>query len=143
MLSLLEMAVAIQFYYYSINVNATWKYCKESTQLVDNSLKLLEDNDIDKDKTVMINFDYLNVYSEEKKELLDFIIESQQVASECIPIYYGEVKPYYIVTSPCVINNGDFTDDAQIQVMPLHKKFKDELTSFNESLYIQYLDQSD
>ena len=54
-----------------------------------------------------------------KDELIDFI-KSQQMYSWCIPIYYGETKDYFIITSPCFINSGIFTEEADSSIKDLH-----------------------
>ncbi len=46
-----------------------------------------------------------------KQELIDFIV-SQQIYSWCIPTYYGETEDYFIITSPCFVNAGTYTEDA-------------------------------
>ncbi len=62
----------------------------------------------------------LDIYSiRQKKELIDFI-KSQQLYSWCIPSYYGETKDYFILTSPCFINGGCFTDEANACINDLH-----------------------
>lgn len=62
-----------------------------------------------------------------KKELIDFI-KSQQLYSWCIPIYYGETKDYLIITSPCFINGGSFTDEANACINDLHEALKNIIT---------------
>lgn len=54
---------------------------------------------------------YLQVYDISKKETLDKIIASSRFYSWCIPMYFGENEKYYIITSPCYLYNGCFTDD--------------------------------
>jgi len=66
----------------------------------------------------------LNLYPIEKKSDLIALIKSQQIFSWCIPIYYGETKKYFIVTSPCFINGGSFTPDANTCIEDLHKAIK-------------------
>lgn len=66
----------------------------------------------------------LNFYSiKQKKELISFI-KSQQMYSWCIPLYYGETKDYFIITSPCFINGGSFTDEANSCIQDLHDALK-------------------
>lgn len=70
----------------------------------------------------------LNLYPiNQKKELIDFI-KSQQIFSWCIPIYYGETNNYFIITSPCFINNGTFTNEADSSINDLHESLKTILT---------------
>ena len=52
--------------------------------------------------------------------LIEFI-KSQQLYSWCIPMYYGETKDYFILTSPCFINGGAFTDEANDCISDLHE----------------------
>jgi len=67
-------------------------------------------------------------YSINKKQaLLDFI-KSQQLYSWCIPIYYGETEDYFIITSPCFINSGSFTDEANSSISDLHEVLKGIMT---------------
>jgi len=70
----------------------------------------------------------LDIYEiERKQELIDFII-SQQLYSWCIPIYYGETEDYFIITSPCFINGGTFTDEANACLYDLHEALKNIIT---------------
>jgi len=70
----------------------------------------------------------LDFYSiKQKQELIDFI-KSQQMYSWCIPIYYGETKDFFILTSPCFINNGSFTDEADSCISDLHKSLESIIT---------------
>jgi hypothetical protein len=62
-----------------------------------------------------------------KQELLDFI-GSQQLYSWCIPMYYGETREYFILTSPCFINGGSFTDEANSSIDDLHEALKEIIT---------------
>lgn len=66
----------------------------------------------------------LNLYPIQKKDELIALIKSQQIFSWCIPIYYGETKKYFIVTSPCFINGGSFTSDANTCIKDLHEALK-------------------
>jgi hypothetical protein len=59
----------------------------------------------------------------QKQELIQFI-KSQQIYSWCIPAYYGETKDYFVITSPCFINNGAFTDEANSLILELHNSLK-------------------
>lgn len=59
----------------------------------------------------------------QKRELIEFI-KSQQIYSWCIPTYYGETKDYFVITSPCFINNGSFTDEANSLILDLHNSLK-------------------
>jgi hypothetical protein len=62
-----------------------------------------------------------------KQELLNFI-KSQQIFSWCIPIYYGETDDYFILTSPCFINGGSFTEEANSSISDLHEALKSIMT---------------
>jgi len=62
-----------------------------------------------------------------KQELLNFI-KSQQIFSWCIPIYYGETDDYFIITSPCFINGGSFTEEANSSISDLHEALKSIMT---------------
>jgi len=76
----------------------------------------------------------LDLYSiKQKDDLNDFII-SQQMYSWCIPIYYGETKDYFIMTSPCFINSGSFTEEADSCISDLHKSLESILTKINQDL---------
>lgn len=68
-----------------------------------------------------------------KQELLEFI-RSQQLFSWCIPIYYGETEDYFIITSPCFINGGSFTDEANSSINDLHEALKDIITIIDYNL---------
>ncbi|MFC0877472.1 hypothetical protein ACE01N_12800 [Saccharicrinis sp. FJH2] len=63
----------------------------------------------------------------QKQELITFI-KSQQMYSWCIPIYYGETKEYFIITSPCFINSGTFTDEADACIEDLHNALEELIT---------------
>jgi len=66
----------------------------------------------------------LDLYNiNQKHELIDFII-SQQVFSWCIPLYYGETEDYFIITSPCFVNYGAFTEEANSLIEDLHTSLK-------------------
>ena len=76
----------------------------------------------------------LDFYSiKQKNDLNDFII-SQQIYSWCIPIYYGETKDYFIMTSPCFINSGSFTEEADSCISDLHKSIESILIRINQDL---------
>ena len=73
----------------------------------------------------------LDFYSiKQKQELIDFI-KSQRFYSWCIPMYYGETDDFFILTSPCFINNGSFTDDAESCIRDLHESLGKILTKNN------------
>jgi len=62
----------------------------------------------------------LDIYPIGKKtELLD-LIKSQQLFSWCIPIYFGETRDYFIITSPCFTNSGLFTEEANKSIADLY-----------------------
>jgi hypothetical protein len=63
-------------------------------------------------------------YSINKKHALIDFIKSQQLYSWCIPLYYGETEDYFIISSPCFINSGSFTDEADSCINDLHKALK-------------------
>lgn len=67
---------------------------------------------------------------EQKQELMD-LIKSQQFYSWCIPIYYGETKDYFILTSPCFINAGTFTEQADSSIKDLQKALDKIITKHN------------
>ena len=49
---------------------------------------------------------------------------------------YGEKDPFIIVTSPCYVNQGNNTNiRAQELLIPLNKKFKDKLATFNSTTF--------
>nr|WP_319499664.1 hypothetical protein [uncultured Draconibacterium sp.] len=62
----------------------------------------------------------LNFYPIERKDDLLSFIESQQVYSWCIPIYFGETKDYFVITSPCFKNSGTFTEEANSSIADLY-----------------------
>jgi hypothetical protein len=79
--------------------------------------------------TAMVNPSLiLQVYPIAKKEELIRFIRSQQIFSWCIPIYYGETKAYFITTSPCFINGGSFTSEANLAIEDLHTALKSLIT---------------
>ena len=54
----------------------------------------------------------------QKIELID-LRRSQPANTWCIPIYYGETNDFFIITSPCLINNGSDTDEAEFCISDL------------------------
>lgn len=70
----------------------------------------------------------LDFYPIEQKAMLIGFIKSQQMYSWCIPIYYGETEKYFIVSSPCFINGGSFTEEANSSIEDLHDALKNIIT---------------
>lgn len=68
----------------------------------------------------------------EKQEIMK-IIDQEKLYSWCIPIYYDETKKYIIVTSPCYINSGIFTDEAKSYYSPLEKSLKGYFNGFKSN----------
>jgi len=66
----------------------------------------------------------LNLYSIELKDKLIKQVISQQIFSWCIPILYGETEDYIVITSPCFINKGTFTEDANGKIEALHSSLE-------------------
>ena len=62
----------------------------------------------------------LNLYPIEQKDNLVKFIKSQQIFSWCIPIYFGETRDYFIITSPCFKNRGTFTENANSSIEDLY-----------------------
>lgn len=65
----------------------------------------------------------------EKQEIME-IIDKERIYSWCIPIYFDETKKYIIVTSPCYINSGIFTEKAKNYYSPLEKSLKEYFDKF-------------
>ncbi len=65
----------------------------------------------------------------EKQEIME-IIGQEKNYSWCIPIYFDETKKYIIVTSPCYINSGIFTEEAKGYYSPLEKSLKEFFDKF-------------
>lgn len=76
----------------------------------------------------------LNFYNIDDKEELQSIIESQSIFSWCIPVYYGETVNFYIVTSPCFINNGCFTKESNECIKDLHVALINYFSEYNNEL---------
>jgi hypothetical protein len=68
----------------------------------------------------------------EKQEIIGVII-NESVYSWCIPIYFNETQKYIIVTSPCYINSGVFTEEAQRYYTVLEKSLDDYFQGFSTS----------
>lgn len=69
----------------------------------------------------------LDIYpKKDKKELID-LISSQMMFSWCIPTYYGESRDFVVITSPCFINHGTFTEEADSCINDLHKSLENIL----------------
>ena len=71
---------------------------------------------------------YLLVYDISQKDELEEIIAKSIMFSWCIPIFYGENESYYVITSPCLINNGCFNCEANSLIYPLHMALKELFT---------------
>lgn len=71
---------------------------------------------------------FLQIYDISKKPALEKIIAKSILYSWCIPIFYGENEKYYVITSPCYINSGSFTDEANGLIKPLHQSLKSLFT---------------
>ena len=69
----------------------------------------------------------------EKQEILD-IVAKERIYSWCIPIYFDETKKYIIVTSPCYINSGIFTEEAKYYYSKLENTLKEYFDKYNESI---------
>ena len=65
----------------------------------------------------------------EKQEIMK-IIDQEKIFSWCIPEYFYETKKYIIVTSPCYINSGVFTEEAKDYYSPLEKSLKGYFDKF-------------
>jgi hypothetical protein len=68
-----------------------------------------------------------------KQEIME-IIDQEKKFSWCVPIYFDETKKYIIVTSPCYINSGIFTEEARNYYSPLEKSLKEYFDKFKNSL---------
>ena len=66
----------------------------------------------------------------EKHEILG-IIANESIYSWCIPIYFNETRTYIIVTSPCYINGGVFTEEAQEYYSVIEKSLKEYFHGFS------------
>lgn len=62
----------------------------------------------------------LNIYPIALKSNLIEHVNSQAIFSWCIPRLYGETSNYMIITSPCFINNGTLTEEANGKIEALH-----------------------
>ncbi|NOR48352.1 MAG: hypothetical protein GQ533_09980 [Methanosarcinaceae archaeon] len=72
----------------------------------------------------------LYFYNVAEKEIID-IIDKEKIYSWCVPIYFGETRKYIIVTSPCYINCGIFTEEANNYYSPLEKSLKEHFDKYN------------
>jgi hypothetical protein len=72
-----------------------------------------------------------SLHCSEHLRVLGGAIESQQIYSWCIPIYYGETKDYFILTSPCFINGGNFTEQADSSIVDLQNALNTVITKKN------------
>lgn len=76
----------------------------------------------------------LDLYSIEEKEDMEDFVNSQRLYSWCIPIYFGETEEYFITTSPCFINGGSFTEEADSCIADLYKALEGILIKINRDL---------
>lgn len=65
----------------------------------------------------------------EKQKIME-IIANESIYSWCIPIYFDETERYIIVTSPCYINSGVFTEEAKDYYYTLEKSLKEYFDKF-------------
>lgn len=65
----------------------------------------------------------------EKKGIMQ-TIDREILRSYCVPIYFDETERYIIITSPCYINSGIFTEEAKNHYAPLEKSLKDYFDKF-------------
>jgi hypothetical protein len=70
----------------------------------------------------------LDIYPVGQKNELNDFIRSQRMYSWCIPVYYGETKDYFILTSPCFINGGTFTAEADSCIQDLQEALESIIT---------------
>ena len=75
----------------------------------------------------------LYFYNISEKQEITGTIANESVFSWCIPIYFNETHSYIIVTSPCYINGGVFTDAAQGYYTVLEKSLKDYFYEFTKT----------
>ena len=68
----------------------------------------------------------------DKQEIME-LIASDSMESWCIPMYFNETAKYIIVTSPCYINGGVFTEEAQRYYTPLENSLKEYFGEFTSS----------
>jgi hypothetical protein len=73
---------------------------------------------------------WLYFYNITEKEEIMGIIDNESIYSWCVPLYFNETDTYIIVTSPCYINSGVFTEEAQKYYSPLEKSLKEYFTEF-------------
>jgi len=99
---------------------------------VDAFKKLLKNNTkLPPEKTEKINpLLWLYFYDIAKKQEIMEIIVKESIYSWCIPIYFDETKKYIVVTSPCYINSGIFTEEAKSYYSPLEKSLKGYFDKF-------------
>ncbi len=69
---------------------------------------------------------YLQVYDISEKDTLEKIIDASAPYSWCIPMFFGENEKYYVITSPCYLYNGCWTDDY---LKPLYQAIKELFTT--------------
>ncbi len=76
----------------------------------------------------------LYFYNITEKHEIKEIIDKEIIYSWCTPIYFYETKRYIIVTSPCYINSGIFTEEATYYYSKLEKSLKEYFDKYNESI---------
>jgi hypothetical protein len=69
-------------------------------------------------------------YNISEKQKIIGIIVNESIYSWCIPIYFNETNKYIIVTSPCYINSGVFTEETQNYYTFLEKSLKEYFNEF-------------
>lgn len=82
----------------------------------------------------------LNIHDIHEKESLIQLIENQEMYSWCIASYYGETDKFFITTSPCFINGGNFSKEANQSISDLHKALRDNLKDFNRQLFEEIIE---
>ena len=92
--------------------------------------KKIEFNEANKTYNPSLRLYFYNIIN--KKKIMN-IINQEKIYSWCVPIYFDETKRYIIITSPCYINNGTFTDEAKNYYFPLEKSLKEFFDNFKNS----------
>jgi hypothetical protein len=82
----------------------------------------------------------LNIHEIKKKESLIQLIENQEMYSWCIPSYYGETDKFFVMTSPCFINGGNYSQEANQTMSDLHLALRDNLKDFNRQLFEEIIE---
>jgi hypothetical protein len=58
---------------------------------------------------------FVYAYSINQKKELEIVIQESMKNANCVPVFLGENKKYYIITSSCYVNSSFFLDNQNLK----------------------------